>query len=111
MKKYFIIIVLFSLFACNDKYYSDSTEFIEIEKKAKISSSKAFEIYKNTFDKNFEVDKKPYDIESLYQIIYIYEGFYYIGFVSRYDKRDRKEAPLYFLAKINLETGEISVVK
>lgn len=102
---------LFSLFSCNEKYYSDSNNFHEIEKQAKISSNKAFEIYKNSFDKNFDVKKSPYTIDSFYQDIYIYNGFYYIGFVSKNDKRNRESAPLYFLAKVDVNTGEISVVK
>lgn len=42
--------------------------------------------------------------------MYIYE-FYYIGFANKNDKRNKEEAPLYFLAKVNSKTGEISVEK
>ncbi|AZA83808.1 hypothetical protein C1637_13765 [Chryseobacterium lactis] len=111
MKKYIIIMGLFSLFGCNEKKYSGSTGFIEIEKNAEISSTQAFAIYKSSFDKNFSVEKSPYDIDSFYQVIYIYNEAYYIGFANKNDKRNKEEAPLYFLAKINSKTGEISVEK
>ena len=108
MKKYIIIMGIFSFFSCEKKYNFDSEEFIRIEKQAKISRNKASGIYKNTFKQNFSFDKSPYEIDKYIEHIYIYNGFYYIGFSNKIDKDNNK---LYFLAKINIETGEISVVK
>lgn len=110
-KKYLIIMGLFSLLNCSEKYYQDSEKFSEIEKHANISSIRALEIYKSSFESNFNVQKNPFTIDSFYEVIYIYKGFYYIGFANRNDKRDKKTAPLYFLSKIDIHTGEITVVK
>lgn len=104
---------ILSLLGCNkfEKIYSDNENFTKIENKSEISSKQAFEIYKDSFAKNFTIKESPYDKESFYQVVYICNGFYYIGFASKNDKRTEKTTQLIFLAKINSDTGEISVVK
>ena len=113
MKKIIITMGLLSVLGCDKhrKIYLNDEKFNVVEKQMKISSEQASEIYKKSFDNNFDVKESPYQKELFYEIIYIESGFYYIGFASKNDKRDMKTAPIYFLAQINPETGEISVVK
>ncbi len=104
---------ILSIFGCNryEKIYSDSIKFNKLESSAKINATEAVSIYESTFVKNFKIEKKEDYNLNHDRVIYIQNGYYFIGYVSKYDKRGKKDGFLYFLAKINSETGIIAVVK
>lgn len=115
MKKYVVMMFVFLSFSCTKKYYSDSKEFSRIEKEAKISMNGAIEIYVVSFKNNFNEDVVKLQEQSFLRdhkrIVYLLKGEYYIGYRSKNDMRSDKNAYLFFLAKVNSKTGEISVVK
>jgi hypothetical protein len=113
MKKLLIIMGILSIFSCNKykKIYRDNPMFSKIESSAKISLDKAIGIYETSFFENFNIEKKGTHDLNQDRVVYIQDRYYYIGYVSKYDKRGKKEGHIYFLAKINFESGEINVVK
>lgn len=112
IKKIIIIMGLFSILGCNgNKIYIGDKNFIYHEEKLKINSREAYKIYLSTFNSNFSVKEAPFTKDSLYKVIYISEQNYFIGFASKNDKRDEKSAPLYFLAKVDSNTGVVTVIK
>lgn len=110
MRKSILFIGLLSLLGCKDKIFFGSKEFSEKEKTLNLSIEEAKYIYDNNFFMLFKEKLREED-ENYYYNIYIYENCYYIGFSSYLDKRDRTTAPIYFLAKIDSDTREITAVK
>jgi hypothetical protein len=95
----------------NEKTWSDSNDFKVFEKKVKIRSLDALMLYdlkfsENFKDENLETYKKYFD-----KVIYIQNNRYYIGYVSKMDKKGVYSNDIYCLAELNPKTGEISVVK
>jgi hypothetical protein len=108
------ILSLFSLNSCNDKsekIYKGTSEFKIIEKKLSIKEKQAIIIYDSNFSKNFLGENQTIIDSNFWKYMYIYEKNYYVGYIHKYDKKGIKQGTEYFTAKINSETGEISVVK
>ncbi len=104
---------IFSILGCkkNKKIYFEDKEFIKIESSFKVDMNEALNIYETTFFQNFNIEKKEEQVVNQERVIYIENGYYYIGYVSKYDKRGKRDGHLYFLVKINSESGEISIVE
>ena len=113
MKKNLIIMLTLSIFSCTKykKIYSNDPKFNKIESTLNIDTKNALNIYNTTFYENFKIKKKDDYETNHYIVIYIKNKFYYIGYVSKLDKRGKKDGHLYFLAKIDSETGKIAKVE
>ncbi len=97
------------------KIWNNTSDFLNFEQKATVKSHDAIKIYETNFETNFNINtnllKDQNFLRDHKRIIYIYNNDYNIGYRSLLDKREDKDVPLRYLAKINTETGEISVVK
>lgn len=118
MKKIFSILSIFSLFNCQNmekKIWNNTGDFSKFENEATLKSEEAIKIYEINFEVNFKINvnfiKDSTFLRENKRIIYILDNDYNIGYRTLLDKRGDEDVPLDFLAKINSETGEISVVK
>ena len=81
------------------------------QEKYKINAQTANTIYEDNFLKNFSFEKDAEFSMDYEKVTYIENDEYYIGYTSKLDKRGTSNPHINYLAKINSETGEISVVK
>lgn len=97
------------------KLMCNTSDFSKFEEKSTLKCEDAIKIYEANFQNKFNVNvdilrdhnfTKNYD-----RVIYVSDNNYNIGFASLNDKRGIESVPLKYLAKIDSETGEISVVK
>lgn len=112
MKRILSILSILSIFSCKEskRIYQGDPEFEKIESVSNVRIIKAIEIYESNFQNNFNF-KIQENESSFYRIIFIENNFYNIGFIHKLDKNSIENAKLWYLSKINLESGDISVVK
>lgn len=116
MKKVLLITLTITLFNCKNmdqKLMYNTSDFSKFEEKSTLKWEDAIKIYEANFQNKFDVNvnilkdqnfRKNYD-----RFIYVTDNNYNIGFASLNDKRGIESVPLKYLAKINSETGEISI--
>lgn len=112
--RYFFLIILLTLLNCKrmeEKTWSDSHDFNKFEKEFKINSHDAFMLYDSKFSENFKNENLETYNKYFDKIIYIKNKTYYIGYVSKMDKKGTYTNDIYCLVELNPKTGKILVVK
>ncbi|HEX8576536.1 MAG TPA: hypothetical protein VF677_09610 [Flavobacterium sp.] len=95
----------------NERIYSNTPEFIVIEKKMSFKKEDANKIYSEYLTKIFSKEDLIQIESNFWRVIYICKGNYYISYIHKLDKKGSQNGTMHYKAKINSNTGEISIVK
>lgn len=112
--KYLFLLTLLILINCtnmNQKNWPDSNEFKEYEKEFKIKKEDAIRLYNSKFLENFKNENLETYNKYFDEIIYIQNKKYYIGYISKMDKKGIFTTDIYCQAEVDPNTGEITIIK